>query len=162
MSEPVLFQLIHFTISSHFTSTWPIDRILSGATTPGQSGSGSKDNEGVLRIPQSSTITGTSPWDCLVSYQVHSLVEGVFPLCSRWILPFQPTGNLGRELYPSVEMQSAYCTARPPKQIIEGYCATKVWTLLLWFHDWKRTLKKVTFDKGRQFYLLYLVSSILI
>ena len=30
-------------------------------------------NEGVLRIPQSSSITGTSPLDCLVSYPGHSL-----------------------------------------------------------------------------------------
>ena len=33
-------------------SIWPIDRALSGATTPGQSGSGSDDKEGVLCIPQ--------------------------------------------------------------------------------------------------------------
>ena len=29
-------------------------------------------NEGVLRIPQSSSIAGTSPSDCLVSYPGHS------------------------------------------------------------------------------------------
>ena len=56
------------------SSIWPIDRILSGATTPGQSGPGSDGNEGVLRIPQSSSFTGTSPSDCLVSYPGHSLV----------------------------------------------------------------------------------------
>ena len=32
-------------------------------------GPGSDSNEGVLRIPQSSSIIGTSPLDCLVSYQ---------------------------------------------------------------------------------------------
>ena len=32
-------------------------------------------NEGVLRIPQSSSITGTSPSNCLVSYPAHSLGE---------------------------------------------------------------------------------------
>ena len=32
---------------------------LSGATTPGQSGTGSDGKERVLRIPQSSSITGT-------------------------------------------------------------------------------------------------------
>ena len=37
------------------------------------SGPGSDDNEGVLHIPQSSMITGTSPSDCLVSYLGHSL-----------------------------------------------------------------------------------------
>ena len=46
---------------------------LSGATTMGQIGPGSNGNEGVLCIPQSSSITGTSPSDCLVSYTGHSL-----------------------------------------------------------------------------------------
>ena len=34
----------------------------------------SNGNEGVLCIPQSLSITGTSPSDCLVSYLGHSLV----------------------------------------------------------------------------------------
>ena len=33
-------------------STWPVERILSGPTTLGQSGPGSDGNEGVLCIPQ--------------------------------------------------------------------------------------------------------------
>ena len=45
---------------------------LSGAT-PGQSGPGRNGNEGVLRIPQSPSITGTSPSDCFVSYPEHLL-----------------------------------------------------------------------------------------
>ena len=53
------------------SSIQPIDRTLSGATTPGQSGPGSGCNEGVLRIPQSSSIAGASPSDCLVSYPGH-------------------------------------------------------------------------------------------
>ena len=57
------------------TSSWPIDRTLSGATTPDQTGHGSIGNKGVLRIPQSSSITGTSPSDFLVSYSGHSLGE---------------------------------------------------------------------------------------
>ena len=40
---------------------------LSSATTPGQSGPGSNGHEGVLRIPQSSSITGTWPSNSLVS-----------------------------------------------------------------------------------------------
>ena len=47
---------------------------LSGATTPGQSGPGSDGNKGILCIPQSSSITGTSALDCLVSYPGYSLV----------------------------------------------------------------------------------------
>ena len=54
---------------------------LSGATTSEQCGPWSDGNEEVLRIPQSSSITGTSPSDCLVSYPGHSLGEGVSPLC---------------------------------------------------------------------------------
>ena len=48
---------------------------LSGATTPGQSGPRSDGNEGVLNIPQSSSITGVSPSDCLLSYPGHLLGE---------------------------------------------------------------------------------------
>ena len=59
------------------------DRALSGATTPGQSGPGSNGNEGVLRIPQSSSIAGTSPSDCLVSYQDGHRVGGEFLLLYR-------------------------------------------------------------------------------
>ena len=52
---------------------------LSGATMPGQNGPGSNGNEGVLRIPQSPSITGTSPSDRLVSYSGHSLGGGSYP-----------------------------------------------------------------------------------
>ena len=48
---------------------WPIDRILTDAFTPGQSGPGSDRNERILRIPQSSSITGASPSDFFVPYQ---------------------------------------------------------------------------------------------
>ena len=65
--------------------------VLSGANTPGQSGPGSNGNEGVVRIPQISSITGTSPSHCLVSYPGHSLGK--------------------RGLTPSAEKQSVYFTA---------------------------------------------------
>ena len=67
--------MIQFRISIQFSSIWPIDRALSGATTLGQRGPGSDGNEGVPYIPQSSSITGASPSDCLVSYLGHSLGE---------------------------------------------------------------------------------------
>ena len=38
------------------SSIWSIDRTLSGATTLGQSGPGSDDNEGLFHIPQISSI----------------------------------------------------------------------------------------------------------
>ena len=71
------------------SSIWPIDRTLSGATTLDQSGPGSNDNEGILRILQSFNIIRASSSDCLVSYTGHSLEES----------------------YVSVEMQSVYSTA---------------------------------------------------
>ena len=56
------------SLITQFSSIWSIDRTLSGATTPGQSEPRSDSYEGVLHIPQSSSITGASPSDCLVSY----------------------------------------------------------------------------------------------
>ena len=58
--KTVLFQTIQFSISMSFSSILCIDRTLSGATTLSQSGPGSNSSEGVLHIPQSSSITGTS------------------------------------------------------------------------------------------------------
>ena len=55
--KTVPFQEIQFNISTHFSSTRPIDKTLSGATTPGQSEPGRDGNQGILRIPQSSSIT---------------------------------------------------------------------------------------------------------
>ena len=60
--QTVLFLTIQFSIRHLFalslpyiSHSWPIG--LSGATTPGQSGLGSDGKEGVLHIPQSSSIT---------------------------------------------------------------------------------------------------------
>ena len=94
MSKTVPFQTIQCSVSMHFSSIWSIDRTLSGATTPDQSGPGSDGNEGVLHIPQSSTITGTSPSDCLVSYPGHLLV-GVLPLCREAVGVFYCSSRLG-------------------------------------------------------------------
>ena len=68
MSKTVLFQEIQFCISKHFSSIWAIGRILSGTTTPEQSGRENDGNEDLLGIPQNSSITATSPLDCLVLY----------------------------------------------------------------------------------------------
>ena len=59
MSKTVPFQTIQFIISTQFSSIWPKDVTVSGATTPGQNGAGSNGNEGVFHIPQSSQ-TGAS------------------------------------------------------------------------------------------------------
>ena len=90
----VPFQIIQFSISTQLSSIWPRDRAISGATTPGQSGPGSDGNETVLRIPNMSSITVTSPSDCLVSYSGHSLAR-VLPLCRGAIGVFYSPSRLG-------------------------------------------------------------------
>ena len=70
-------------------SIWPIDRALSDATSSGLNGPEIDGNEGLLRIPQNSSITETSPLDCLVSY----------------------AGYSSREFYSSAKMQSVYSAA---------------------------------------------------
>ena len=63
MSKKVLFQAIQFSISTQFSSIWPIDWTLSGAITPGLSESGSDGNKRVRHIPQSSSWLGkTQMW----------------------------------------------------------------------------------------------------
>ena len=76
--KTVLFQTIQFNITTQFSSIWPIDTTLSGATTLGQIEPGSDGNEGVHHIPQSSSSTGTSPSDSLMSYPGHSLCGGSY------------------------------------------------------------------------------------
>ena len=84
--KTVLFHTIQFSISIQFSFIWPPDRTLSVATTPVQCEPGSDSNKRVLRIPQSSSITGASPSDSLVSYP----------------------GRSWGESNPSAEMQSVY------------------------------------------------------
>ena len=69
-----------------FSFIWPIDKPLSGATT-------SRQSEGELCILQSSSITGTSPSDCLVSYLEHS--EGLLSLCRGGVGLFNSLSWLG-------------------------------------------------------------------
>ena len=61
----------------------------------GQSGHASNGNERVLRIPQSSSITGTSPSDCLVSYPGH-LFGGGLPFCRGLGSVFYSPSQLGK------------------------------------------------------------------
>ena len=82
-----VIQAIQFSISHLFTHCkksnsfiWPINKTLSGTTTPGQSWPGSNGNEGALHIPQSSR-TESSPSDCLMSYPGHSVGRRVLHLC---------------------------------------------------------------------------------
>ena len=95
MSKKVPIQAIQFSISTQFSFLLPIDTTLLTATFPSLMESGNDGSEGVLCIPQISSITETSPSECLVSYPGHFL-EGS---------------------YPSTEKQSVYST--PPAD-----CAT--------------------------------------
>ena len=75
MSKSVLFQVIHFSISTQFSSFWIIGKTLSDATIPSLSESGSDGNKGELHIPQISSITRSSPSDSWVLYRGHFLGE---------------------------------------------------------------------------------------
>ena len=103
----VLYLLIRFALGHRFThslsksSIRPIDRTLSGATTPSEIGAESPGNEGALHIP---LISSTK--DGLTSYSRHSLREflllcrdavGVFYSASRPVQPY-PGHSLGRSL----------------------------------------------------------------
>ena len=57
---------------------WPIDKILTGTTSLGQSEPVSNGNEEVLHIPQRSR-TGVKLSDGLVSYPGHLLGVGFYP-----------------------------------------------------------------------------------
>ena len=71
------------------------DRTLSGAPTLGQSGPGSDGNERVFHIHLSSSVTGVSPSDCLMSYPEHLLGVRVLPLCTDVVGVFYSPSQLG-------------------------------------------------------------------
>ena len=60
-----------FFIFCTVCSIWPIDRVLSGATTPSQREHGRNDNEGLLYIPLISKADVLTSND-LISYPGHS------------------------------------------------------------------------------------------
>ena len=109
ISKTIPFQTIQFSISMRFKCKYslivknikPKDKGLSGATTLAQNGAGSNDNKGVLCIPQSPRITGTSLSDYLVSYPSHSL-GGVIPLCRGAVSVFYSPIRLGKSLIEKV------------------------------------------------------------
>ena len=105
--QTVQIQTIQFSISEQFSSIWPINRTLPGPTNPGQSGRG--NDEGVLRIPQSSNITGTPSSDCSVSYTGHSFGSGgVLLLCRKAVDVFYSPSRLGNNLKENVKFPFRY------------------------------------------------------
>ena len=89
----VLFQTIQFRKSTQFSSIWPIDRTLSGATTESRP---ERDYEGVLRIPEITSIIGTSPSNCLVA---KNYLEDAFTYV--WIM-WHSTNTIGKGMNPII------------------------------------------------------------
>ena len=56
-------------------------------------------NEGVLRIPQSSSITATSPSDHLVSYPWHSLGGGSYPSTEKQLVYSTAPADWANQFY---------------------------------------------------------------
>ena len=83
-------------------------RTFSGVTTPDQSWPGSNGNEGVLQIPQSSSITEASPSDCIIS---RTLVRRILPLTIDAVGVFSRRGHSLEESCPSVENLLVYSAA---------------------------------------------------
>ena len=84
-----------------FSSIWPMDRKLSGATTPSQSGTGRDGNKGVVHISWSSSITGASPSDCL---------GGILPLSRDVISVFCCPGRQCQRKYFTLKLKVKLAT----------------------------------------------------
>ena len=95
-------------------SILPIDRTLSGATYPGQSGPIRDDNVGIFPIPKSFCITGVPPSNCLMSYPGHSLGES----------------------YLSVEIQSVYSTTPATRaEMVSQHIQDTRWGVVLTYRQ---------------------------
>ena len=89
--KTVLFQTIQFSVSNFFMHSIKVKKFLSdttllGPTTLSQSGPMSDGNKGILRIPQSSSITRASSSGCLIdetdciSHSTITLGKGMNPI----------------------------------------------------------------------------------
>ena len=86
------FRQFSYRISTQFSSIWPIDKSLSGATIPDQSGHESNGNKEVLCIPKTPALL--EPHRHTVYFNIQDTRwESLFPLqrCSRCILESQLT-----------------------------------------------------------------------
>ena len=126
----MLFQTIQYIVQMTNSSIWPLDRTLSNFTTLGQSGSGSNGNEGVLCFPQSSSIIGVSPSDCLVSYPGHLWVGCLTPLelvydMEIWSTRLNKTGFLPscNSVHTTVWMHHMDAIKMQRKSLMETMCS---------------------------------------
>ena len=95
--KTVLFQVIQFSISTQFSSIWPINRALSGATTPGQR------NLGAMAM----TSASHSPklqhhWNLTISFFsviFRTLVGGGLPLCRGAVSVFYSPSWQEKNIY---------------------------------------------------------------
>ena len=115
-----LFQTIQFSISSQFSSIWPIDRTVLNASTSSQNGPGSNGNDWVHQISQSSSITRTSPSDCLVSYQGYSLGWGVLPLGREGIVIFYISSRLAKNKHSETKILGRSKRSKPQPDFIRS------------------------------------------
>ena len=90
--QTVLFQAIQFSRSPLFAYSLNIKQFYLTKRGPESNG-----NEGVLCIPQSSSITEASPTDCSVSYPGLSLGD-VLPLCRNTVGVYYGPNQLGHGL----------------------------------------------------------------
>ena len=65
------------------SSIWPIDKTRSDIAPQAQSGLGSDGTQEVLYIPLCSSVAGTSPSDCFVSYPWYTLEVGSYSSAER-------------------------------------------------------------------------------
>ena len=116
----VLFQAIQFNMRTQFSSIWPIDRIFSGTTTPGQSRPGSDGNEGVLAFPKVPALLEPQNQIFFMSYSGYSW-RGDLTLLqrnNRCILQPQPTGPswtlVGERAYATGDAVGVFYNPRIP------------------------------------------------
>ena len=115
------------------SSIWPLDRALSGAIPLCQSGPVSIGNEGVLYIPQSSSITGAWLSDCLVSYTGHSWKAGVLSLCRDAFGVFYSLSQLGSQI-SELNTRYIFCNIK-----LFSHCWFQFWQIhlslyIFWTH----------------------------
>ena len=89
-------------------------------------------NEGVLRIPQSSSITKTSPSDCLVLYPGHSLGVGVLPMCRDLVGVFYSQSQLSKPLLELLQVTPLWVGVDLRVMVTKGYITLLRTKALVW------------------------------